>query len=320
MKSFKFIKYLIINILVILVIITSLEVGVWYFENKRLVQDKDEYVLKNGFFPFHKGMYTFDWNLNNFFTGEPNKGRAPEGLQYKKKKPIVIFGCSYAYGFLLDREQTFSYKLAQLTKRPVYNRAYSAWGSAHMLYQARMRELYRQIPEPEYVIFLSMHDHFRRLYVMTFMSGDILGENFYLRYKEKNGELIQIKNTNKFLNMFKRLYTFQKLHHFYVNNIILKKDDYTNGYDFYFKQLSESKKEMQKHWENTKFVFILYDSLKDEDILLNKLENDGYIVINLPAVVNKNLYDKEYILEKDYHPNEKVWNLVTPIIAKELKL
>ena len=315
----NFIKITLINILIIILIVLALEIGVWYCENKRLVLSKDEYVLKNGFFPFHKGMYTFNKDLSNFFTGEPNKGRAPEGLEYKNKKPIVIFGCSYAYGFMLNREQTFSYKLSKLTKRPVYNRAYESWGSAHMLYQARSKDLYEQIPEPEYVIFLSMHDHFRRLYVMTFMSGDILSENFYLRYKEKNGELIQIKNTNKFLNIFKRLYIFQKLHHFYVYNYILKNEDYTNGYDFYFKQLSESKKEMQKHWKNTKFVFILYDWIKDEDTLLDKLENDGYKIINLPKLVDEDLYSEKYVLEKDFHPNEEVWNLLTPIIIKELK-
>ena len=183
----QILKFIIINTVILAIIILILEAGIWFFENNQLVLSKDEYVLKNGFFPFHKGITNFTFDEKIFRDN-------PIGAEYKNKKPIVIFGCSYAYGFLLDREQTFSYKLSKLTHRTIYNRAYPAWGSAHMLYQTRDENLYKEIPEPEYVIFLSMHDHFRRLYVMTFMSGDILCENFYLRYKEKNGELIQIQN------------------------------------------------------------------------------------------------------------------------------
>ena len=316
----RIIKIIIINIIIFIFLLFIIEVGIWYCENKRLELNKDEFILKNGYIPFHGGIKKDNIDLNYFPSEENNYGRSPEGLQYKKKKPVVIFGCSYAYGFLLNKNQTLSYKLAQSTKRPVYNRAFTAWGSAHMLTQVRDELFYKQVPEPEYAIFLSMRDHFRRLYIITFMSNEMLFENFYIRYKEKNGELIRITNKNNFLNFIKRLYITQKFHHFYVNNIVLKKDDYTNGYEFYFKQLSESKKEMQKHWQNTKYVFILYDTLKDEDILLNMLKDDGFIVLNLPKLTDENLLDKKYILEKDGHPNEAAWDLLTPIIAKELKL
>ena len=77
---------------------------------------------------------------------------------------------------------------------------------------------------------------------------------------------------------------------------------------------------MQKHWKHTKYVFVLYDSLKDEEILLNMLKNDGFIILNLPKLTKENLLDEKYIFKKDYHPNEAAWNLITPIIVKELKL
>ena len=40
---------------------------------------------------------------------------------YSKKKPIVVMGCSYAFGQGLKDKQTFSYKLSKKAKRPVFN-------------------------------------------------------------------------------------------------------------------------------------------------------------------------------------------------------
>lgn len=75
----------------------------------------------------------YNYKLNSFnYENEKIAMRNPEGLNYKKL-PIILFGCSFTYGDGLNNNQTFSYKLSHLAKRPVYNRAECGWGVQHML-------------------------------------------------------------------------------------------------------------------------------------------------------------------------------------------
>ena len=139
--------YIVINLLLILVILFGVELSIWNKENQFL---KDNGIIqKNESIGFHKGIKNFHFDIDHFPTPENGYGVSPEGLNYKKK-PIILFGCSYAYGYQLEREQTLTYKLAQNAKIPVYNRAFTGWGIQHMLYQSKIEKLYEILPEPEY--------------------------------------------------------------------------------------------------------------------------------------------------------------------------
>ncbi len=85
-------------------------------------------------------------DLEGYFLGKDNThGRKPDGLKYKNKDSIIIFGCSYALGQYLNYNQTFSYKLAEFLKRPVYNRAISAGSFQHMYMQTISDSLYKTV-------------------------------------------------------------------------------------------------------------------------------------------------------------------------------
>lgn len=306
-----------INIVVFFLLILLIEVIIWFQENHNL--------RKQGVFPpsvqslnFHPGIKNFEFNPETFPRPENGWGRPVEGTEYNKK-PIVVFGCSFAYGFSLNNEQTFSYKLSKLAKVPVYNRAENGWGIQHMLYQSKLDELYKQIPEPEYVIYIYINDHIRRLYLLTFSSWNILEEEQNLRYKEKNGQLIEIQNRNPILRQIKRLYFVNKIHHSYVKKFILRKGNEKNFYDFAFKHFAEAKTEMEKHWKNTKYVIFFYDSNKEDTYLKDKLKDIGYIIINKSDLTNEDLTSPQYFLT-NYHPNENAWDLLTPLIIKKLNI
>ena len=53
--------------------------------------------------------------------------RKPDNENFKNP-PILLFGCSFAYGEYLAQNQTFSYKLSKLLNSPVYNRAIPGFG------------------------------------------------------------------------------------------------------------------------------------------------------------------------------------------------
>ena len=313
----KIFIFFLINIIILLFLIFLIEVIIWFQDNENL--------RKQGLFPsniqrltFHSGIKNFEFDPKTFPRPENNWGRPVVGLEYNKK-PIVIFGCSFAYGFSLNNEQTFSYKLSKLAKVPVYNRAENGWGIQHMLYQSKLDEIYKQIPEPEYVIYVYIIDHIRRLYLIEFSSWNILEEQQNLRYKEKNGQLIEIQNRNPILRQIKRLYFVNKIHHSYVKKFILRKGNEKNFYDFAFKHFAEAKTEMEKHWKNTKYVIFFYEYKKEDKYLKDKLKDIGYILIDKPDLTNENLRSSKYFLTNN-HPNENAWDLLTPLKKKKLNI
>ena len=306
------------NIILFFIIVLFLELIVWGCENLRIKFQK-EVTYKKLPIPFHPGIKKIiNISLKEFKDSTTTWTRKPEGLTYTKK-PIVIFGCSYAYGLGLDNEQTFSYKLSHLTNRPVYSRAVAGWGFQHMLNQVRQDKFYVDVPEPEYAIYVMMNDHFRRLYIPTFMSINLLYEDYYLRYEIKDGKLIIKKEKNAFFEFIQRLYITQKIEHFYINNILLKPNNYNQYFPFAVKHLVESKKEMEKHWNKTKYVIVLYQTFPHDDLFIKKLKENDFIVISLKYDYNLNLDLPQYT-NPDYHPNDKAWDLLTTKIVKTLDL
>lgn len=301
----------IFNLLTIIGILFIIEGIIWQQENQNLRNIGDIKPADRNL-PFHAGISKFNLNLNEFPTGKYNAGRLPEGLEYSKK-PIVIFGCSYAFGYNLENNETLSYKLSHQAKVPVYNRAYSGWGIQHMLYQVKNELFYKKVPEPQYAIYIYIPDHINRLYYNSFLSYDTICEKFNLRYKEENGTLKEIPHNNLILNQFQRLYLINKINqHLIINSIKTKKD-----YDFALKHFVEAKKEMGKHWENTKYVVLFYTSSQNENYLKNRLKENDFIVIDADEITNKNLCDNKY-MRKDFHPNEEAWNVVIPELIKKL--
>ena len=320
----KNIKIVLTNILLIICFLFVIDFCIWGYQNFLMYKNKEKYI---GVWPikYHTGVKNFDIDLKYFPNPNDNWGREAEGTKYKKK-PIALFGCSYAYGHGLNKEQTLSYKLSKKTKRPVYNRAVSAWGVQHMLYQAHQPLLYEQVPEPEYVVFLMMYDHIRRIYTRSFSSGHLLNEERYLRYKEFDNQLVQKKGIkvnspiSYIRNIIDRSYITSLLYETYVNYYLINPQNYKKYSNFIIKHFVQSKNEMQAHWANTKFVVLMYDKLYNEKNFAEELQKNGFEVINLNTITNTNLNQKEYKLEHDPHPNEEAWEIISESLKKELKL
>ena len=68
--------------------------------------------------PYFKRLELTDENLEKF-CGE---NRKVFNSSYTKR-PIIVTGCSYAYGHGIKKDETFPYILSQITQSPVYNYA-----------------------------------------------------------------------------------------------------------------------------------------------------------------------------------------------------
>ena len=326
----------------VILILFAAELSVWLYDNyffKKFSDLKSDDVTVKfhpGVNDFHKWYHEFYLNKNSEYHG-----RSPEGLNYKKK-PIVIFGCSFAYGYLLNNEDTFSYKLSHLTKRPVYNRAYTGWGIQHMLYQVRDDDFFKTVPEPEYVIYVYFSDHIRRLFLNHFNFWEVSGERFYLRYTDKNGELVERTfPENPVLFQLNRIYIYNKIcdmffaHYYYpffdfifplykksdiVKHFINPYKIYDGYLDFAYKHFDSAKKEMQKHWKNTKYVIFIYNNCPLHDDFAKRLSDDGFIVIRIEDITDKKIRTSEYTMSDGVHPNGKAWDFITPKLIEKLNL
>lgn len=231
------------------------------------------------------------------------------GKEYKDKKPIVIFGCSFAYGAGLVQEHTFYYLLSNQLKRMVLNRAFLGWGPQNMLYQLKNNEFYLPIyVEPEAIIYVSFIGQSRRIFHETFLP------NAQIFYKyTKNG----LKQSLFSSGTFGYGYLARSLRLAYMNKFVSDKQ----REDAIINHFLEAKKEINKHWKDTKLYVLLYAYDLVEEKAYDKLENYGFYVIKADELINKDLLSLEYqISEYDKHPNEKASELIVPELCKVLNI
>jgi len=249
------------------------------------------------------------------------KFRRPVGINYKKK-PIIVFGCSFAWGVRLNEHQTFYYKLSELTKRPVYNRAVSGWSVQHMLYQLKRKDFYEAVPAPEYIVYVYISNHISRMFKYYYINLCAIDDYNYMKYNNFFGRLILEHRLQHI--PYSRL-----LDHIILKYIALRNENNPKkAFTMLEKHLIECRKAVEKHWgEQTKFIMLYYDSkdafnnhpevLNGENI--KKLLNDGIIVIKASELTGRELGRTYHLEEYDEHPNEAAWNLITPAFADALE-
>lgn len=260
----------------------------------------------------------FEFTPEFFPNPKDGWGRAPEGLEYEGK-PIVLFGGSSTYGYNLNTEQTFSYKLAREAKRPVYNRAVTGWGIQHMLEQSRFEELYEDVQNPEYIIYTFTDDQPGLLFISNISSYDFLLKENNLKFKNINGKLTKNKERNKILAFLKSTYTARTIKNWYIEKFVIKDESKTiEKIGLILKYFIDTRKEMDSYWENAKFVIFFYNDSAFNKMLSAKLEENGFITISAKDLTTKNLRNDKYSWNN--MPTGEAWNLLTPLIAEKLEL
>ena len=313
-KFFKFFFIILINLLILFIVLEylcflSLAQGVAQYQNKEY---KNLNIIQK--FKILKNYKYSRYALKNFDEVykiiKENNLRKPVGLEYTKK-PILIMGCSYAYGWGLDEKDTLGYKLSQIMKRPVYNRAYGwYWGLQTMLYQARRKDFYEEVPEPEYIIYVFIDDHINRI---CRSDAHNLFPYPHLRYIKRNGQIVREKFPQRYNLYIFRKYTLKRHYG------LLK----TQGCNLAVDIFKETKKEFDKHWSNYKFIILVYQDHMmnkdlEENIKFNELEKDGFIVIKSSELTGRIMNRPEDIHDDKIHPSKNAWSIIAPKLAEKL--
>lgn len=308
-----------INFLVFLILFFVFDFFVYFSVLKTYPKDfkpKYSYIVYNPTIKFD--------SFKNFFENKEDwKGRLPDGLEYKNnKKPIVIFGCSYAYGFKLSEKQTVSYKLAHLLKKTVYNRAVTACSFQHMLLQLSSDDFYNEVPKPDKIVYILMEDHYRRMLIDGRFG--VPEKNFYLHYSLKNGVLTKDSYNSPKKNFIKSLYIVNWAKEKHLKNYILKANHVDEVTDLALKYFIQSRGELVKRYKSSPEIIVFFwthnNNMKTyKESLKHKLEANGFKTLDAEKLTNENLLDKKYCLSAtDTHPNEAAWDLLVPLIAKNL--
>ena len=245
------------------------------------------------------------------FCGEE---RVEFGKNYKKP-PIIVSGCSYAYGHGLKKEETFSYLMSNLTQRPVFN--FSLCGQDLLL---SLQHAFSYIQEDEnnketlkkadYFVYVYMHDHINR-----FFSRDQIMNSYDRLFKPSKLEhkLIQFYLIRYILSLIRILPYLDKTEDWLEHVLLTAHNNVKNIAP------------------NAKIIIVIYDEkLPDERFFEAYIANNsdvwekyqaktGDIVIHTKDLTGF-IFDKNYKLKADtagWHPNNKAWKIFTLLFVKK---
>ncbi len=227
------------------------------------------------------------------------------------KKPVLWFGCSFAEGAGLEDMQTPCYKISQLTKRNCINRSKGATGAQFMYYQLNKTDFIKEVPEADYVIYTFIWNHLQRLY--NYQVNPLI-DMFNLRYKDKNGNLEEIKPVFKpFYSSFfikrilnKKVYkaALQEKHDFKLFNLTIKK----------------TAEIIKDKYPDATFIMLEFPELSKAELPaseIDELESYGIKVVRVKDLIgNINIYNEEYWLPDKIHPTEETWDIILPELAR----
>ena len=237
------------------------------------------------------------------------------------KAPVIIFGCSYAYGWQLENNQTFHYKLSELTDRNVYNFSLSGCGIQHMFFflENNIDGLISG-QKPEYAVFIYIPSHLRRLQKNIFPSIQHNGIN--LKYDIKNDKLKLQKHSSSFLYktfiVKKSFSLIDKIQENYNPNYKNK------SYLLAKKIFLESKKNLEEKYPGIKFIILNFQTENDTEsnyelpFFFDELKKDGFIIVNSGDLAGRKFrYNSEDMTKDGYHPSEAAWDMILPKFIKE---
>lgn len=241
-------------------------------------------------------------------TIDKNGFRETPSHYNKNKGSIIFFGCSYTFGYGLNDNETFPWKVSMLTKRKTYNVAYHGYGPQHMLLALESRNFIKKIPKADVIVYVFMRDHLNR------PSGlNNINDNYYPMFKLNKGKLIYYTTPPEMVNSPYKIDIYKKLQYAYASKINDQTEDATN---LFVAIIKESKNIAMKKYPNVRFVFFDLDGLENLD---KKLQKNGIEVLKLYEIFSANNIQEKYITI-DHHPNAEFWEKVSPKFVKKLGL
>lgn len=239
--------------------------------------------------------------------------RPVAGEEYAEKVPLVLFGCSYAYGHLLPDYDVLSAQLANKTHRTVYNFAYPSWGTQEIIYlmqnNKKLRDVRKDGMGKQYLIYWYIPDHLWRLY-QPFMYNSTY---YFLTYNAIDGKLSQVRHSHPVLDAF---YIYKKYKYTKIYTIFEHMPDEWK-YRFLNMHLKKIIEEKEKLFPNAEFIMLVTHDMPHQEVeIINQLGIRVFFTQELTGINME--FDEEYTYEN--HPNEKANDILSDVLIKILDL
>jgi hypothetical protein len=235
----------------------------------------------------------------------------------KTKTSIATMGCSFTEGDGIAEEETFAYKLQKETGRKTYNLGLSGHGIQHVLYLIQTYKLFNQSKKneiPEYVIYIFIDDHLRRMYKSSFLDESFknqtyfrIGNHLYRRTPEITfWDYIEMSPFGGFIN---------------YSRFLIASD--AKRFKLFKLYIDTCNRELKKRNPNTKFVILVYDNynLVIPTERWREFENEGIKVLRFDGGKYDYLQMPEYRSSIDHaHPSGRAWDDIVPVVIEQLQL
>lgn len=258
--------------------------------------------------------------------------RDPIGTQYNKK-PIIVSGCSYAYGAGVEENETLAANLSRLLKSPVYNIGTSGTSIQHAILTVENHYIDNIIKDANYFIYIFIGDHFMRVIgdepfdaytprpVFVPRNGK-LHLKYYIFPLWDESSLVYYLKMSFYRKMIikhnksfeKYLFDLVKMHFMLLNEdikainpniklvVLLYKDDYT------YVPLLESPR-----WSEYKDLGI---EVVDISQYLPEIFDDTHNKIE----DSRCFTNEDYCVHFDGHPNARAWTKVADLLVNKLQI
>ena len=306
-KICTFILIVIINLILLLLI----DYGFFYYiefkrQNISFTESIEKYIK-----------FTHIIDIDESYLDKVNNNYFRDFKKESSKRSILIFGCSFGYGYLLKPEQSLSYKLSEHTGRSVFNRSISSLGIQYVPYIAEHYNIEKTISNPEYIIFVMIDNHLYRLY-REIMNID---EPYFDILYQYNGKILEERKP-----IYSFLFKSSIIRYINLNLILYmyNKKNQDEIFDFMKAHFLKMKSILNKKFPNSKLVILQYEENENSWIFnnprWNELRDEGFIIINSYELTNEHLFEEKYRIPNDVHPNEKAWDLLVPKLVERLEL
>ena len=296
------IKRIIVNVILALVLLLSIEAFCFY----KTKQENEKFKQSAGRLKFSDAsQYKTKYKILEDF--KPVIFRKSSIIDNAEKKPVLLFGCSFAEGAGLTDNNTPCSRISKLTGRSCINRAKGAMSAQFMYYQLLNENFYKEFPEADYIIYIYIYNHLQRLY--NYQINPLL-DMFNLRYKIDDGNLKEIK---PFFKPFYSSYAVKRLLNTKVSSLAQTEE---KDFKLFNKIMLESVKLIKAHYPDAEIIMLEYPepvSLSIPDYEREKLENMGVKLVKvLDLTQDIDIYDKKYWLEDNIHPGNAAWDVIMP--------
>lgn len=257
-----------------------------------------------------EGVFEVEYHIDG------NSRRITPGYDSLKTEYALFFGCSIAFGYGLEDDQTMAYYYQNEANCNSKNYAYNGYGTNQMLARFEHEDLSENVEEENGVAYyLFFWDHIKRAIGTMDRYNEWVANAPYYYFEGAN--LKRNKSFREGRYWVSRFYEFAYqtsiAQYFEIDFPSELRGDH---YDLIAAMVESSKNEYEKQFGNDDFYLVFYPNWKDyEEVQLDKfktyLDKREIEYIDLNTFMD---YNEENSLDGDPHPNAKT----NEVLAAEL--